>query len=95
MGGGATAARKSYMGNTHMCMGVLDSAPPDESIILLGDFNGYVDNNSESWRGVIWMNNPPSSEPECCVIIGHLCKSLMSIMNAMFKHEDVHWCNWH
>ena len=38
---------------------VLNSAPTGDSVVLLGDFNAHMGNDSDTWRGVIGKNAPP------------------------------------
>ena len=73
---------------------VLESAPNGHCILLLGDSNDHVSNDSETWKDVIGKNGPLDLNPNCVQLMEFCASHSLYITNTMCSHKNVQKCTW-
>ena len=74
---------------------VLRSAINEDSMVILGDLNAHVPNESKNPRDVIGRNGLPNLKLSGVRLLDFCANHSLSITNTMFSHKSVRKCIWH
>ena len=66
---------------------VLESIPTSNSILLMGDFNTHIGNDSITWKGVIGPNDNKNLNSQRRLLLDFCSNSGLSIMNT---YKDIY-----
>ena len=66
-----------------------------DSLILMGDFNAHVGNDTDTWNSVIGRNGDAHLNPNGEALLEFCSGNALSIMNTYFKHKDIHKYTWY
>ena len=75
--------------------GVLEGVLFGDFVVLLGDFNVYVGNDSEIWRGVIGRNGFFDLNSSGVLLLDFCVNYSLVITNILFEYKSVYKCTWY
>lgn len=73
----------------------MESVPKTDSLLVIGDFNAHVGNDSQTWSGVIGRNGDIDLNNQGRQLLDFCASSSLSIMNTFFQHKNIDKYTWY
>ena len=68
--------------------------PSNDRLILVGDFNGKVDSDTEKWRGVLGSHGVGKCNANGELLLALCSEYNLVVTNTLFKYEDTYKMTW-
>lgn len=68
---------------------MLEGSPPGDPVVLLGDVSAHMDNDSETWRGVVRRNGLLDLNPSGVELLVFCGNHSVSITNTVSEPKGV------
>ena len=65
----------------------MESVPESDAMVVIGDFNAHVGNDSTTWHNVIGRNGDANTNNQGRLLLDFCANSALSIMNTFFEHK--------
>ncbi|GAB1598787.1 hypothetical protein Ahia01_000155900, partial [Argonauta hians] len=72
----------------------LQSTPPGDKVIILGDFNARVGRDADAWRGVLGRHGVGGCNSNGRLLLELCAEQQLTITNTVFQQRDMHKCTW-
>ena len=73
----------------------MESVPKTDSILLMGDFNAHVGNDSRTWNNVIGRQGDKDLNNQGRQLLDFCATGSLSIMNTFYHHKNIHKYTWY
>ena len=74
--------------------GVLEKVKKDDRLVLMGDLNGRVGRDVETWEEVIGRHGEDTQNDNGRRFLETCATNGLTIMNRCFEHKDIHKYTW-
>ena len=74
--------------------GAVDKVPRGYKLIVMGDFNAWVGNKAELWKGVIGKHGEEVENDSGRRLLSFSAENEMQVMNTQYDHKWIHKFTW-
>jgi len=78
----------------HSLQSVVSQVPPQDMMLLVGDFNARVGNDTEAWNGTLGRFGPEEQNANGLKLLDFCTLNGLALTNTFFQHRPCHQYTW-